>query len=325
MSPAGSSAASQVVAGIDEAGYGPPLGPLVVACAAYRLGAGTKESVLHRLLSLPARAGGLPVDDSKRLYAGARGLARLETTALGHIALLRGALPLRVGSLLEHAVDLHPESLAELPWYTKLSSLRLPQAAAVDDILTRSARQQELLDDRSLSLAGLWVAPVLEPRFNELTRQRSSKAWPLFLATGRLLDTLMAACPRDEILVHIDRHGGRAHYAELLTGFFPLAPLRILREEPEESAYRLSFPGRPPVELRFTVRADGQRAPTALASVLAKTVRELFMCSLNAWFAERVPGVKPTAGYPVDARRFLREVSGVLEIGNQRQRLVRIR
>ncbi len=44
----------------------------------------------------------------------------------------------------------------------------------------------------------------------------------------------------------------------------------------------------------------------------AKYARERAMAELNAWFCERVPGLKPTAGYPTDAKRWLAEASGFL-------------
>ena len=72
------------------------------------------------------------------------------------------------------------------------------------------------------------------------------------------------------------------------------------------------------------MKGDGKHAPVALASVLAKTVRELFMESLNTWFAEQVPGVRPTAGYPQDARRFLEDVASVLDRAAPRSQLVRL-
>ncbi len=315
-----------IVAGIDEAGYGPLLGPLVVAASAFRLEDAASEAALHRLMALPSSSGGLPIEDSKRLYRARGDRARLEAAALGHVAIARGELPLRARALLRDAVDCHVEELLELPWYgTRLLDLRLPRAAAVDELLARAARQEELFADRGLALAGLWCAPVVEPRFNQLTRQRGSKAWPLFLATGRLLDTLMAAFPDEELVVHVDRQGGRIHYGELLAGFFPLAPIRTLRERRSDSAYRLSLPGRPPVTVSVHVRGDSTRAPVALASILAKAVRELFMESLNAFFAERVADLRPTAGYPQDARRFLADVAPALAEPDVRARLVRIR
>jgi len=314
-----------VVAGIDEAGYGPFLGPLVVACAAFGLGEGVKPAALDRLIGLTEKAGGLAIDDSKQLYRGRGDLHRIETSTLGHSALARGALPLRVGALLAHAVDLHAAELDEVPWYGgRLRQLPLPCEAAVPELLARSSRQAELLADRGLRFDDFHVAPVIEPRFNQQVRQYGTKAWPLFLATGRLIDRLMETHPDDELIVHVDRQGGRTHYADLLAGFFPLSRLRVLRERSEESAYRLEPGNRPAVQIHVHVRGDGRHAPVALASVVAKTVRELFMRSLNAWFAEQVPGLRPTAGYATDARRFLADVAPTLDRSAPRSQLIRI-
>lgn len=314
-----------VVAGIDEAGYGPFLGPLIVATAAFRLGEGVRASALDRLIGLTEKAGGLAIDDSKQLYRSRGDLHRIECSTLGHAALARGALPLRAAALLRHSVDLHAAELDELPWYRgRLLQLTLPCEADIGDLLARSTRHAELLADRGLGFDDFHVAPVLETRFNQQVRQYGSKAWPLWLATGRLIDTLIAAHPAEELIVHVDRQGGRTHYGDLLAGFFPLARLRVLRERSEESVYRLEPGNRPPLEIHFHVKGDGKHAPVALASVVAKTVRELFMRSLNGWFAEQVPGLRPTAGYATDARRFLADVAVTLDRSAPRGQLIRI-
>ncbi len=48
--------------------------------------------------------------------------------------------------------------------------------------------------------------------------------------------------------------------------------------------------------------------PVALASMLAKYVRELCMGQFNRYWGHLVPGLQPTAGYYVDAQRFLGEI-----------------
>ena len=53
-------------------------------------------------------------------------------------------------------------------------------------------------------------------------------------------------------------------------------------------------------------RADQRDGLVALASIVSKTVRELWMDVFNAYWRARVPGLRPTAGYPVDAVRFRR-------------------
>jgi hypothetical protein len=63
------------------------------------------------------------------------------------------------------------------------------------------------------------------------------------------------------------------------------------------------------IRIEFLVGADGLRLETALASMLAKYLREIAMGLFNAWWAARIPAIKPTAGYPQDASRFISEVN----------------
>ncbi|MDR3078295.1 MAG: hypothetical protein LBV15_05995, partial [Planctomycetota bacterium] len=63
------------------------------------------------------------------------------------------------------------------------------------------------------------------------------------------------------------------------------------------------------VEVRFQAKADRDAFAAALASLAAKYARERFLLGLNAWFGQRLPGLKPTAGYPQDAKRWLAEAS----------------
>ena len=325
-----------VVAGIDEPGYGPLLGPLVVAASAFRLEPGAKEGDLDRITTeKTVRKKGLPTADSKQLYSSGGSLARLETSTLGHLALGRGSLPVRVAGLLAGAVDLTTAELDELPWYAQggrrddedtppLLATPLPATAPVDEILERAAWHEQHLAKRGARFLDLWIAPVPEPRFNRHTSAAGTKAWTLFHTTGRLIETLVMRFPDDELVIHVDRQGGRIHYGDLLQTFFPLAPLTTVREKPARSIYRLDWPGRSPVEIDFRVKADDRRAPVALASVAAKLTRELFMGSLNAWFAAKRPELRPTAGYGNDGKRFADEVAPLLK-GKLREKFVRCR
>jgi ribonuclease HII len=58
------------------------------------------------------------------------------------------------------------------------------------------------------------------------------------------------------------------------------------------------------VRVTFRPRADADHFAVALASMLSKYVRERLMAEFNRFWLERVPGLKPTAGYPADAARF---------------------
>lgn len=304
-----------IVAGIDEVGYGPTLGPLVVAASVFRLDvpAGKPVHLLDRKLKALLRTDrehdGLSIGDSKVLYQPTGTIERIECTTLGHAILARGLVPLEVRVLLERLVGKDLSEFEAIPWYGRaLLDTRLPRATNVDDVLARTDRQRLFLAKRGIRYLNSYVVPVEVERFNSLSTQADSKAWTLFHATAELIEKVLDRYPRDEIVVHVDRHGARRQYAPLLEDFFPFSQVTVLHERRDESAYVLERPGCRPARIDFKIQADATRAPVALASVVAKTVRELFMESLNAWFAARCPGVRPTAGYPTDAQRFLAEI-----------------
>ncbi|GJM21114.1 MAG: hypothetical protein DHS20C15_10290 [Planctomycetota bacterium] len=317
-----------LVAGLDEAGYGPLLGPLVVAAAAYRLNDGVDESALNDLVRDTAvLEHGLPTADSKALYHSGGSIARIELSTLGHLHLLHGSAPDTLGGLLEHSVDPCLEEFDALPWYHEALAARpLPSVTTQQLIAERAAWHAENLAQRGAQIADLVLAPVPVPRFNAITTPAGSKAHTLFETTARLIRHLVDTHPDEELVIHVDRQGGRIHYGEPLSRAFPMAPLTTLHERTQESAYRLAWPGRAPVHIDFRVKADDERAPVALASVAAKTLRELCMGVLNTWFTKQIPGLAPSAGYGRDAQRFLLAVDrSVLESGATRDDFVRCR
>ena len=62
------------------------------------------------------------------------------------------------------------------------------------------------------------------------------------------------------------------------------------------------------VHITFCVEADGGEMTVALASMVSKYLREALMSEWNAYWQKEVPDIKPTAGYPGDARRFYDEI-----------------
>ena len=51
----------------------------------------------------------------------------------------------------------------------------------------------------------------------------------------------------------------------------------------------------------------------ALASMLCKYLREVCMRQFNRFWEKHVPGIEPTAGYPVDAKRFYEAIQAAME------------
>ena len=76
------------------------------------------------------------------------------------------------------------------------------------------------------------------------------------------------------------------------------------------------------IHIQFRPEAEEVHLPVALASMTAKLVRELTMARFNRYWSSRMPGLKPTAGYVQDARRWLVDVEGVL-CDDEREAMVR--
>lgn len=64
----------------------------------------------------------------------------------------------------------------------------------------------------------------------------------------------------------------------------------------------------------FAERCEERSFSVALASCLAKYGRELGMMAFNRYFGGLQPGLKPTAGYTTDGRRWLKEAKPALSL-----------
>jgi ribonuclease HII len=58
----------------------------------------------------------------------------------------------------------------------------------------------------------------------------------------------------------------------------------------------------------FRTKAE-ELLPVALASMVAKYTREVLMHQFNHFWAQHIPGLKPTQGYPLDAKRFRNDIA----------------
>ena len=92
-------------------------------------------------------------------------------------------------------------------------------------------------------------------------------------------------------------------------GYIGSHVVRALREGRTESSYLATCP-QGELQIRFLARGE-TLLPAALSSMLAKYLRELSMRIWNRYWCARLPGLRPTAGYYTDGRRFLAEIEAL--------------
>jgi len=312
-----------ILAGLDEAGYGPILGPLVAGLAAFRVrsAGGPREAAAALGRALDRRRHGVRIGDSKAIHRPARGPGPLEREVLAALAARDGVIP-RDGAALHAALGLAAPP-ADLPWYGAVPGRTLPLAADPGEALERGAALAGALREEGVSLALLRSRACPESRFNEAVAERGTKAGVLFAETAVVIEAALARPGEEPVHLACDRQGGRVRYGALLQARFPDHLVRTLREGKNESVYEWAG-GR--AQIRFAVRADASDPAVGLASMAAKYVREVWMESLNAWVLREAPGVRPTAGYWTDGLRFLRETAAARRrLGVEDARFVRTR
>jgi hypothetical protein len=170
----------------------------------------------------------------------------------------------------------------------------------------------ECLAGAGASLAAMRSALLHPADMNRLLDSGLNKNAILLGETGSHVADLLDRFPDEDIWVMVDKQGGRSDYLPFLSRLFPGRWLDTVVAGAKESTYRVQSGGGTGATISFMPKADRHSFAAALASMAAKYVRERAMREFNAWFCSRLPGLKPTAGYPVDARRWLRETEAFL-------------
>ena len=317
-----------VLVGIDEAGFGPLLGPLVVSSSTFSLPHNLLQADLWQILrnsignKRKRLAGRMLITDSKKAYSRAAGIKHLERTVLGCLKCL-GKEP---GTLVELIELLCPdciERLSAYPWYRDAGNHCLSVDAADREIVSSvlsddmASNGIELLDMKSYCLDVGY--------YNKMVASVKNKANVLFSATSRLIKFALDKFEGDDLQIIVDRQGGRIHYRKHLQRMFGDMELKILRESPSDSSYEMRA-GDKRMRLHFAVGADERFLPVSLASMISKYLRELLVHNMNRYFAGFHSDLRPTAGYWKDGLRFIEDLkTNIPDLDVDMDRLVRCR
>lgn len=330
-----------IYCGIDEAGYGPTLGPLCVALSIFRVDGWNEGEPAPDLWSMLSRAvcrktndkrRRLAVDDSKKLKLANSSVNRhpcyhLERGVLSFLTCrsVASALPVSDLAMLEAlGVPMPAEN-----WYAG-DAHPAPVGCSADQLAIDANVLRTALSEAGISLLRLGCQALSESVFNELVEAAGTKAAATELAwTTYLSEVWQVFCGEqavDPVSVRVvcDRQGGRAQYGGILTRIFPDSDVLTIGETATVSKYDVICRLRPTFRMSviFKTEAESAHMPVALASMTAKLVRETMMARFNRYWCGRIPELKPTAGYALDASRWLSDVREVLS-PQERRSLIR--
>ena len=330
---------SLIYIGIDEAGYGPMLGPLTVAAAAFEVRDWQPGDPAPDLWDLLGKAVGkaardaparIPIADSKKTQNWPTpSKPSTRSCILNAVCSRRSVRSTSVRVMMTSLLEaLGAGGYPEAPWY-RGGPVELPLGTPSGQLGIDTNLLAGACRDAGVQIASLRCRAIYEPAFNEVVTQAGSKAAVTSDAVARFVAAAIrrwgpnGKTPARAIRIVCDRQGGQQDYSDLLRRAAPDMTWKLDARSEGGCRYRAALPeagpaistgmatdGETDIGIIFMTEAEAAHLPVGLASMTAKFVRELAMIRFNRYWCARLPELKPTAGYVADARRWLEDVAG---------------
>ena len=173
----------------------------------------------------------------------------------------------------------------------------------IPHVLLKKAEVVNLVPTKAHPMIVALGDKVVPERFNRLCSEYGSKGVMLTRLCMQLLTRVWDRESAEPTLIIGDKHGGRNRYDGFLDEILDGEMIFRVEESTARSVYRVGA-----TEIRFQTKAEAH-FPVAVSSMVCKYTREVMMELFNQFWSEHVPDIKPTKGYPVDARRFKSEIA----------------
>ena len=277
------------IAGVDENGMGPRLGPLVATSVLIEVAKYDQEAL--RELGLKHRLG-----DSKQTSAFGH-MAHAEGFALALAERFTGKVP-KDGDALLDALALGGTKALRTPCpktggATKACWFPLPLPAFGGDIEAGRALLT-VLDEAGVTVHRLRTTLACAGSLNDhYSVGRNKVAIDLRLFEDLLVDAadFQREClGQAELEAYCGIIGGLRKY---LPRFDKLNDAAVLVEEKGRSSYRVGWLG----NVHFEVKADDRHLPVGMASMVGKYIREIAMERMMRFYRNEMPELRPASGY----------------------------
>jgi ribonuclease HII len=273
-----------IVVGVDENGLGPLLGPLVTTAVTIELARYSPER--HGALGRE-----LGIDDSKAT-SGFGQMALAEGVALALVEERLGREVSDVDALLDGVLLDKPAALRKpCPAGSLAQCWATPLALPCFGGDRQAGRETLKKLQRSLRIVHLRSAVSCAGDLNRrLARGQSRVEVDLELMERLVLDA--RAQLAGDLRAICGMVGGIRNYPEKMR-HLPRKGLTPVRAQGGTLAYEVTDVG----HVRFEIDADARHLPVALASMVGKYVRELWMARQNHFYRERDPSLQEVSGY----------------------------
>lgn len=295
--------------GIDEVGYGPILGPLVIGFIPIvsSLKADDFNNQINEFLS---KNDLITVQDSKLFFRGSNKHFKLELEILGFLSLFYNPFTyyreflsffLRNKIMWEKAIWLNPN--LKIPFFTKEGSASI--------ILDKRGIYKKCFFTTTTKIRKPWLFQIEPYLFNRMLESYDTKSELItYSVCGWVRRFVEMYSPDYNLTFYIGRHGGRKFYQRHLYRFFE--KVQIIEEKNAYSHYRVQL-DELEANLIFITNAEKKFPIVALSSMVAKYFRELSMHCFNLFWQKYKIALKPTSGYIPDALGFLESIKDIVQ------------
>ncbi|MCL5674400.1 MAG: hypothetical protein M1501_01480 [Candidatus Omnitrophica bacterium] len=249
--------------GIDENGYGPVMGPLIVTgiCANKDI---KKDWTIE-------------IRDSKRLFLrDAQSYRKIEEISLAQFFLLFGRFPESPKEFIEKL------SFGECPnKFKNICIENIPHVfswAPKSDVTGYIDFFDGFLKKNSIKINGIKSAILCPFEFNILCDGGIKKDLIDFLQFEKIIKHFSDKDP--EISISAGKIGGRNKYLEFVSGTFPSLENKAIRENPEESSYVFRNKNKN-INISFLKDIEKKSFLACLSGIIGKYIRELIMTGIN--------------------------------------------